>query len=369
MLPVIPFQGFLWEVKIKSFMNMKTKLRTLARSLSEFHGRMAKKAEGRGWKTLTFIVAGFIIVAIFAQKEQEVTTTPGVELKLPSKSKSRYSRVFPYSHRDEFTTTCEITVAAREGANYTYPKGTKVRILFSAEEKNQPIENRINRGPASRLARHKILIGETQEQIIVPTEVLAELGGTDERPMEARSTQAPAWISTVNKDGPQGFIWTGSPTGDEDVPSSDPAGEQLVFQKLNALRKSKGLNTLVWDEDLARGARYLAGDWYVQEHGCPHWTADTILDPQARNDPTLNVYLHKNSVRVELEVISLLRFCPTAQGANWGGSNREGNFRGPVYIFNSWQASKGHYESMIRPTYRKAAIGNVGTAWIMAFGD
>ncbi len=353
-------------------MNMKMKLRMLARKIWGCDPRTSKRTQWRRWKTLTFLSACIVLVAVFAQKQQEmpeVAETPA-ELVSPSKSKSRYSRVFPYSHREEFTTTCEITVSAREGASFTYPKGTKVRILFSAEEKKRPIESRINGGPASRLAKHRILIGETQEQIFVPTEVIAELGGKDETPMKAGSTQPPAWISTVNKDGPEGFIWTGVPTGDENVPSSDPAGEQVVFQKLNALRKSKGLNALVWDEDLARGARYLAGDWYVQEHGCMHWTADTVLNPQARNDPSLNVYLNKNSLLVELEVISLLRFCPTAQGSNWAGANQEGNFKGHLWIYNVWLTSKtGHYENMIRPIFRKAAIGNVGTAWIMAFAD
>lgn len=310
------------------------------------------------------------------------------------KNTSRYSRVFPYSHKEEFTTSKEIRLyPSREWETLTYPAGTKIRILYSYEEKDKtrdPVA-RVNAGTISPLVAHLVLIGETNEQTIIPTDAIFELGGTSTgSPIKARSIQGPAyktgfpeiigakaeeaklvWEEKAPKPYPVGLeildtmLWTGVPTGDENVPCFNPEGERRVWEMANNFRKENGLPPLEWNEDLARGARWYAADLYMNNYSVMHVINDTRFSPQ----DALGL---KGTSQLEHEVVALMRFYPRAQGANLG-SNALAKKKLPdqaKVAFQGWKTSpRGHREAMLRPQYRSMVVANVGTRWVMAFGD
>ena len=58
----------------------------------------------------------------------------------------------------------------------------------------------------------------------------------------------------------------GKPTGKEDIPSSNYAAEKHLIEILNKARKARGLGELIWDEELAKAARYHAYDMATQSY-------------------------------------------------------------------------------------------------------
>lgn len=56
----------------------------------------------------------------------------------------------------------------------------------------------------------------------------------------------------------------GLPTGSEEIPSHSVQKEKEVVRLINVERQKRGMNELVWEEDLARAARYHAYDMATQ---------------------------------------------------------------------------------------------------------
>lgn len=79
-----------------------------------------------------------------------------------------------------------------------------------------------------------------------------------DRPDRPEQPLAGSGTNTVQTAQPN--LFRGLPSGQENVPSSNPALERDLLDRLNRERQRLGLNALIWDEALARAARYHAGD-------------------------------------------------------------------------------------------------------------
>lgn len=232
--------------------------------------------------------------------------------------------VRPFGPKEQLTTTREIVLETkREGGAETYPIGTKVRALAQ--------------GPNGIVA----LIGESLEQCNVPFNAIKEAGGTPGEPVTTRTRQAPKAVSTINWDGPEG-IWTGFATGDENIPSSNPAFEKRVVELTNAERAKVGLGPLVWDEDLARGARYTAADQYVQNYA-------------ASDHSTLDVYTDRRGIYVEIESAKsrIRKFIGDNSGAGENAAPRPS----PEEAMRGWMASPGHRANILRVNINRIGVG------------
>ena len=233
-----------------------------------------------------------------------------------------------FGPKEILTTAVEITIhPARETNEEKYPAGTPVRILKQGEKSAW------------------ILIGPSKEQAIVPLSAIVETGGTGGTPVKTDSVQPPAAISIVNGDGKNfsgsEYIWTGIATGDENVPSSDPGFEERILELTNAERTKRGLKALVWDEDLARAARYMAADQYVQNYGGGgHDSFDVI----ARGGKTNYMFREEGKARIA-------RFAPHGNGENLGEALT------PENTVADWMASPNQKENILHPTATRIGVG------------
>lgn len=242
------------------------------------------------------------------------------------------SRTF-FGPKEVLTTAVEIKIdPTREESTATFPAGSPVRVLKST-----------NTGEAV------ILIGETKEQAIVPLNAIVEAGGTGGNPITVESIHPPTRMSIVRHDGPEG-IWTGIATGDENIPSSNPEFEQEIFRLTNLERTKRGISPLVWDEDLARAARYHAGDTYVQGYN-GHFTKDTITR-NGQDDGEMKVESYQDRIS---------RFLRTPRKVVSENLQARRNDASAKKLMEVWMGSPNHRANILEPRFRRLGVGYITT--------
>ncbi len=133
-------------------------------------------------------------------------------------------------------------------------------------------------------------------------------------------------------------LYFGLPTGNEEVPSANHASELELLDILNKARAEKGMGKLVWDEDLARAARYHACDMATQEY-----------------------FDHSSHDRVKGELVEVggaferIRKFYTSGFVN--SENLAAGNHDPKRTYMQWYNSPGHYMNMFNASSKKVGIG------------
>lgn len=172
------------------------------------------------------------------------------------------------------------------------------------------------------------LNGETEVPILEDKTLLAE----NESAADVKSHEA------IFVDANSDLMFNGLPTGREIVTSADLPGEREVLRLVNAERKKKGQKPLIWDEKLARAARYHSYDLATQNY-FNHSSYD-------RKDGKLV------KVGGTFDRIKMFYSDSFVNSENIAAGNKSAN---ATYL--QWYNSKGHYDNMFNPESGKVGIG------------
>jgi uncharacterized protein YkwD len=130
----------------------------------------------------------------------------------------------------------------------------------------------------------------------------------------------------------------GLPSGREVVSSSDLVGEREVLRLVHEDRAKKGQKPLVWDEDLARAARYHSYDLATQNYF------------------NHSSYDRKNGKLVKVggtfERIQKFYSKSFVNSENIAAGNKDAST-----TYQQWYNSRGHYDNMFNPESGKVGIG------------
>ncbi|MDB4106853.1 CAP domain-containing protein [Bacteroidia bacterium] len=130
----------------------------------------------------------------------------------------------------------------------------------------------------------------------------------------------------------------GLPSGKENVASSGVEKEKEVIRLLNIERRNRGMVKLVWDEDLARAARYHSYDMATQKY-FDHQSYDSIggkLVEVGNTFVRIRRFYTKGFVNSE----NLAAGSSTAKGT-----------------YTQWYNSPGHYRNMFNESSKKVGVG------------
>ena len=130
----------------------------------------------------------------------------------------------------------------------------------------------------------------------------------------------------------------GLPSGLENIPSHNLDSEQEMLDLINAERVRQGMDSLIWEEDLARAARYHAFDMANQDY-FSHASFDKKGD---------------RHYMVGLTFDRIKKFY--AKGFVNSENIAAGN-EGAQGTYKQWYNSKGHYENMFNAKSKKVGIG------------
>lgn len=149
-------------------------------------------------------------------------------------------------------------------------------------------------------------------------------------------------VEEMKKDLPARFVngqYFGLPTGAENVKSSNEQAEQTILSLVNKARKTMGMQALIWNEDLARSARYHAYDMCTQSY-FEHNSYDKDENQKL--------------VRVGGTFDRIKRFYKTgfANSENIAAGNSD-----PHDTYMQWYNSPGHYANMFNPESKYVGIG------------
>lgn len=130
----------------------------------------------------------------------------------------------------------------------------------------------------------------------------------------------------------------GLPNGNENVKSSNLEGEQKLLSLINAERTKLGMAPLIWDEKLARAARYHAYDLSSQDY-FDHNSYDRVDGKLVKVGGTftrIGRFYNESSVNSE----NIAAGSKTAEGT-----------------YDQWYTSSGHYDNMFNKKSQKVGIG------------
>jgi uncharacterized protein YkwD len=138
----------------------------------------------------------------------------------------------------------------------------------------------------------------------------------------------------------EGFkmMYYGLPSGNERIKSASPLNEKEILAMINCERKKQGMQELIWEEDLARAARYHAYDLETQKY----------FDH--------NSYDRKNGklIKVGGTFERIHRFYSksfvNSENIAAGSSTPKGTY-------TQWYNSPGHYKNMFNRKSEKVGIG------------
>ncbi|MFK7786421.1 MAG: CAP domain-containing protein [Crocinitomicaceae bacterium] len=130
----------------------------------------------------------------------------------------------------------------------------------------------------------------------------------------------------------------GMPSGKEIVISSSPQGEKEMLRIINEARVEKGMSELVWDEDLAKAARYHAYDLATQDY-FDHDSFDRSGEKLTQVGGTFD---------------RIRRFYSKsfANSENIAAGNESANV-----TYMQWYNSPGHYRNMFNESSKKVGLG------------
>ena len=142
-----------------------------------------------------------------------------------------------------------------------------------------------------------------------------------------------AVLPIVNK----GFMF-GMPNGTENVRSSNLVEEQALLGMINKERQKLGMNPLVWEENLAKAARYHAFDLGSQKY-FDHNTYDRVNGELVKVGGTFTrIGRFYNASSLNSENIAA------------GSESADGTYE-------QWFNSQGHYDNMFNKQSKKVGIG------------
>ncbi len=158
-----------------------------------------------------------------------------------------------------------------------------------------------------------------------------------DKPIEKTKKKETKPIATIKSEFKNGEYF-GLATGNEIIESADLEGEIQLLALINEERKAQGMEPLVWDENLAKAARYHACDLATQNY-FNHNSHDKI-----------------NGKLVEVAgTFDRIRKFYTASFAN--SENIAAGNSEPERTYNQWYNSPGHYKNMFNSSSRKVGIG------------
>ena len=134
------------------------------------------------------------------------------------------------------------------------------------------------------------------------------------------------------------MMYYGLPTGNERIKSASITDEKQILAIINSERKKQGMQELIWEEDLARAARYHAYDLATQKYF------------------NHNSYDRKNGklIKVGGTFERIHRFYSktfvNSENIAAGSSNPSGTYK-------QWYKSPGHYKNMFNRKSEKVGIG------------
>ena len=130
----------------------------------------------------------------------------------------------------------------------------------------------------------------------------------------------------------------GMPSGNENVHSSNLAEEQALLLLINKERQKLGMEPLIWEEKLAKAARYHAFDLASQKY-----------------------FDHNTYDRVNGELVKVGgTFTRIGRFYNASSLNSENIAAGSEAAYGTyiqWFDSKGHYNNMFNKQSKKVGIG------------
>jgi uncharacterized protein YkwD len=130
----------------------------------------------------------------------------------------------------------------------------------------------------------------------------------------------------------------GVPSGMEIVESYSITSEKEMLNHINAARKKKGMEPLVWSEELAHAARYHAFDMGSQGY-FDHDSFD------------------RKSGRLKKVTGTFSRIRAFYSDSFVNSENIAAGNEGAYDTYMQWYNSKGHYENMFNPSSAKIGIG------------
>lgn len=146
-------------------------------------------------------------------------------------------------------------------------------------------------------------------------------------------------------------IFRGLPSGREDVPSTSELMEYEVFRLVNRERKSRGLPSYQWNENLARAARYHAADMVDGDY----FDHDSYDRAETQGRVVLRK-VGKTDQRVR---------------AFWDAYSAENIARGQrdaKTVMRGWMASAGHRRNILCKSSTSIGVGFVHGIWVQNFG-
>lgn len=147
------------------------------------------------------------------------------------------------------------------------------------------------------------------------------------------------YIATENTfSGKVGESYFGLPSGLENIPSYNLTSEQEMLDLINAERTRQGMDSLIWEEDLARAARYHAYDMANQDY-FSHASYDKKGDRH---------YM----VGMTFDRIKKFYSNGFVNSENIAAGNEDAHG-----TYNQWYNSKGHYENMFNAKSKNVGIG------------
>lgn len=135
----------------------------------------------------------------------------------------------------------------------------------------------------------------------------------------------------------------GLATGTEIIPSHDMRSEMKMLRIINEARKSKGMGTLEWNEDLSKAARYHAYDMGSQKyftHNSQDRSGDKLVEVGRTFDRIKKFYTDS-----------------FVNSENIAAGNESAEC-----TYNQWYNSPGHYDNLFNKSSKKVGIGVVHCA-------
>lgn len=156
----------------------------------------------------------------------------------------------------------------------------------------------------------------------------------------------------------QDIDFTGCPSGDERVESSNHSFETEVLELVNKERKRRRMKPLKWNDELAYAARYHAKDMIVDDY-FEHESKDRkrrSLKKACGIFERIGLFMKKGDVYPKSENLAV--------GA-----------RSPKEVVKDWMTSKGHRQNILDKSAEYLGIAYVqdddsewGTYWVQCFG-
>jgi uncharacterized protein YkwD len=130
----------------------------------------------------------------------------------------------------------------------------------------------------------------------------------------------------------------GLPSGSEIIKSANAQSEKELMDIINQNRIAKGMSILVWDENLARAARYHACDMATEQY-FDHTSYDRINDDLV-------------AVGGAFERIRKFYTTGFVNSENLAAGRKE-----PINTYRQWDTSPGHHRNMFNSKSTKVGIG------------